>query len=90
MILLQCGITNLYLKNSISARPCLTDSFVLQHNIGLNHAVQLVGYGVDYYNGDYWLVKNSWGDSWGMDGYVQLGRINPDRSKHVKGFSGKV
>ena len=31
-------------------------------NIGINHAVQLVGYGNDYYHGDYWLVRNSWGE----------------------------
>ena len=33
------------------------------NNIGINHAVQLVGYGNDFYHGDYWLVRNSWGDS---------------------------
>ena len=30
---------------------------VLQENIRLNHAVQLVGYGTDETLGDYWLVR---------------------------------
>jgi len=43
-------------------------------NIALNHAVQLVGYGTDESLGDYWIVRNSWGPSWGEDGYIRLKR----------------
>lgn len=44
------------------------------NNIGLNHAIQLVGYGTDPAEGDYWLVRNSWGSRWGEDGYIRLRR----------------
>merc|ERR1712042_268681 len=43
-------------------------------NIALNHAVQLVGYGTSSVEGDYWIVRNSWGHSWGEDGYIRLKR----------------
>merc|ERR1712123_297493 len=48
-------------------------------NISINHGVQLVGYGSEFsplgvY--DYWLVRNSWGPSWGEDGYIKLQRTS--------------
>jgi len=44
------------------------------NNIALNHAIQLVGYGVDPQHGAYWLVRNSWGKLWGEHGYIRLQR----------------
>jgi len=43
--------------------------------LSVNHAVTLVGYGVDQASGlNYWLIKNSWGTEWGDNGYFKMQR----------------
>jgi cathepsin H len=39
----------------------------------VNHAVLAVGYGT-LDGKKHWIVKNSWGASWGMDGYFEIKR----------------
>lgn len=48
----------------------------------LNHAVQLVGYNAP---GNYYIVRNSWGDEWGEAGYIYV-----EAGKNVCGIAGQA
>ncbi|RLN53695.1 hypothetical protein BBJ29_001326 [Phytophthora kernoviae] len=57
---------------------CPNDGDMASKN-DLNHALLLVGYGTDSSVGDYWILKNSYGSSWGAGGFMKLvgdGKIN--------------
>jgi C1A family cysteine protease len=52
----------------------------------LDHGVLVVGYGTENGN-DYWLVKNSWGTSWGDKGYVKIGRSDLTNDSGICGIA---
>lgn len=52
----------------------------------LDHGVLVVGYGTE--NGiDYYLVKNSWGTSWGENGYVKIARSSSTNDPGICGIA---
>ena len=70
-------IFQLYSGGVIDSSSCGTN---------LDHGVLIVGYGTED-GKPYWLVKNSWGDSWGEDGYVKILRSNSSNDAGVCGIA---
>merc|ERR1712232_381596 len=46
--------------------------FFLCTSMGIDHGVAIVGYGTD--TKPYWTVRNSWGVTWGEEGYFRIVR----------------
>ncbi|XP_010427118.1 PREDICTED: probable cysteine protease RDL3 [Camelina sativa] len=54
----------------------------------INHNVLVVGYGTNSTTGqDYWLIRNSFGSTWGENGYFKLLRSNIQNSMGICGIT---
>ena len=59
-----------YMSGIYSSTECSKES--------LDHGVLVVGYGVSPSGKKYYIIKNSWGSLWGMNGYVYWDRDIPN------------
>ena len=70
------SLQNLVKQGPVSVALCASEIQSYQSAVfngcssgcSVNHAVLLVG----YTSSNYWILKNSWGRSWGLEGYFYL------------------
>lgn len=67
----------LYTGGVLTGDACGTD---------LDHGVLIVGYGEED-GTEFWLVKNSWGPSWGEGGYIKIERSDSTNDPGVCGIA---
>lgn len=36
------------------------------------HAIKIVGWGISEDKTNYWIIENSWGESWGINGFAYI------------------
>ncbi|KAJ3696644.1 hypothetical protein LUZ61_000349 [Rhynchospora tenuis] len=54
----------------------------------INHAVTFIGYGVDSKGMKYWILKNSWGTTWGATGYMYIQKdVYPEGTRGLCGLA---
>merc|ERR1719399_2368710 len=66
---IACGIDAAPILNYTSGIAKDEGSFV-------DHVISVVGWGNDETEGQYWIVRNSWGEYWGEMGYVRVAKGN--------------
>lgn len=65
-----CGVDSTPLHN-------YTTGVATEGGNWVNHIISVVGWGTDATEGQYWIIRNSWGEYWGEHGYarVQFGAL---------------
>ena len=62
-------------KGCNASTPCfITPAMCRAVPQEIDHSITITGYGTDATHGDYWEIKNSWGQTWANDGYILVSR----------------
>jgi len=73
-------VFQLYTGGVITSASCGTQ---------LDHAILAVGYSSTG-SQDYWIVKNSWGTSWGLAGYLYIAKSTSTSTNGICGIAMNV
>jgi len=86
---ISCGIDATPLLESFQGEAATGDPIYQEYNPnpGVNHIVSVVGYGVDAGTA-YWVIRNSWGTPWGVNGYFRIVSGKPDYNLAIESGCG--
>lgn len=76
----------IYIKDAIYKYGSVASGIVVDSDFGrytggiytkdvqgtVNHGLVIIGWGNDPIEGDYWILRNSWGNAWGENGYMRI------------------
>jgi len=79
---ISCGIDATDQLEAFQGPNAAGDPIYQEYNPSpaINHIISVVGYGVDTDAGNtpYWVVRNSWGTPWGVNGWFRIVMGKPD------------
>jgi len=89
---ISCGICATDSLEAYSGSVTETMPIYSEYNIFpmVNHIVSVVGFGVDTQNDNtaYWIVRNSWGQPWGVSGFFRIVMGQPDYNLAIESGCG--
>lgn len=60
--------------NSVMLLGVYSDPECVMTSIPGSHGALIVGYGITEDKEEYWILKNSWGTTWGEEGYMRIAK----------------